>query len=122
MSAIYPFAALRPAPGAAPSVASVPYDVVSAEEARTLASGNPLSFLHVSRPEIDMPAGADPRADAAYDLAAKNFRALTAAAPLVVEDAPSLYVYRLRMGAHVQCGIAACFSIDEYDQIGRAHV
>lgn len=116
MSAIYPFAALRPTPGAAPSVASVPYDVVSAEEARALASGNPLSFLHVSRPEIDMPAGADPHADAAYDLAAKNFRTLKAAAPLVVEDAPSLYVYRLRMGAHVQCGIAACFSIDEYDR------
>ncbi len=116
MSAIFPFAALRPAPGAVSAVASVPYDVVSTDEARALASGNPLSFLHVSRPEIDMPAGADPHADAAYERAASNFTALKAAAPLVVEEAPSLYVYRLRMGAHVQCGIAACFSIDEYDR------
>jgi uncharacterized protein (DUF1015 family) len=116
MSAIYPFAALRPTPEAAAAVASVPYDVVSSEEARVLASGNPLSFLHVSRPEIDLGAGADPHADAAYDGAARAFDVLKSEAPLVVEDAPSLYVYRLRMGNHVQSGIAACFSIDEYDR------
>jgi uncharacterized protein (DUF1015 family) len=115
MSSIYPFAALRPVPDAASAVASVPYDVVSTEEARALAAGNPVSFLHVSRPEIDMPAGADPHADAAYDLAAVNFQKLKAEAPLVVEDAPSIYVYRLHMGPHVQSGVAACFSIDEYD-------
>jgi len=116
MSAIYPFAALRPAPAAASAVASVPYDVVSTDEARALAAGNPLSFLHVSRPEIDMPPGADPHADEAYALAAKNFAALKAQAPLVVEDAPSFYVYQLHMGSHVQSGVAACFSIDEYDR------
>jgi uncharacterized protein (DUF1015 family) len=116
MSAIYPFAALRPTPKAAAAVASVPYDVVSSEEARALASGNPLSFLHVSRPEIDLGAGADPHADAAYDRAARAFEVLKSEAPLVVEHAPSLYVYRLRMGNHVQSGIAACFSIDEYDR------
>ena len=116
MSAIYPFAALRPTPASAAAVASVPYDVVSTDEARSLASGNPLSFLHVSRPEIDLPAGTDPHADAVYDLAAKNFAALKAQAPLVVEDTPSFYVYRLHMGGHVQSGIAACFSIDEYDR------
>lgn len=116
MSAIYPFAALRPAPSAAAAVASVPYDVVSSDEARALAAGNPLSFLHVSRPEIDMPPGADPHADAAYDRGAKAFAALKAAAPLVVEEMPSFYVYRLQMGDHVQSGIAACFSIDEYDR------
>lgn len=116
MSAIYPFAALRPAPKAAAAVASVPYDVVSSDEARALASGNPLSFLHVSRPEIELGVGADPHTDAAYDRAARAFDVLKSEAPLVVEDAPSLYVYRLRMGDHVQSGIAACFSIDEYDR------
>lgn len=116
MSAIYPFAALRPMPAAAAAVASVPYDVVSTEEARSLAAGNRLSFLHVSRPEIDLPPGADPHADAVYQQAAAAFAALRADAPLVVEDVPSFYVYRLRMGEHVQAGIAACFSIDEYER------
>lgn len=116
MSAIYPFAALRPTPAAAAQVAAVPYDVVSSDEARALAAGNPLSFLHVSRPEIDMAAGADLHSEAAYQQAAAAFAALTSAAPLVVEDAPSLYVYRLHMGSHVQSGVAACFSIDEYDR------
>jgi uncharacterized protein (DUF1015 family) len=116
MSAIYPFAALRPTPRAAPLVASVPYDVVNTEEARALAAGNPLSFLHVSRPEIDMPPGADPHTDAAYEQAALAFARLKADAPLVIEEMPSLYVYRLHMGSHVQSGIAACFSIDEYER------
>jgi uncharacterized protein (DUF1015 family) len=116
MSAIYPFAALRPTPKAAAAVASVPYDVVSSDEARALASGNPLSFLHVSRPEIDMAPGADPHTDAAYQQAAKAFADLRTASPLIIEDMPSLYVYRLNMGNHMQAGIAACFSIDEYDR------
>jgi uncharacterized protein (DUF1015 family) len=116
MSAIYPFAALRPAPKAAAAVAAVPYDVVNTDEARALAAGNPLSFLHVSRPEIELGAEADPHGPAVYDLAAKNFAKLKAEAPLVVEEAPSFYVYRLRMGDHVQSGIAACYSIDEYDR------
>ncbi|MCC7126805.1 MAG: DUF1015 domain-containing protein [Acidobacteria bacterium] len=116
MSSIYPFAALRPTPAAASQVAAVPYDVVNTDEARALAAGNPLSFLHVSRPEIDLPAGTDPHAEAVYAKAAAAFAALKTAAPLVLEDAPSLYVYRLHMGDHVQAGIAACFSIDEYDR------
>jgi uncharacterized protein (DUF1015 family) len=116
MSAIYPFAALRPTPKAAASVASVPYDVVSTGEARALASGNPLSFLRVSRPEIDLKPGADPHGDAAYQQAATAFAALKSDAPLVVEETPSFYVYRLKMGNHCQSGVAACFSIDEYDK------
>ena len=116
MSAIFPFAALRPTPKAAPLVASVPYDVVSSDEARALASGNPLSFLHVSRPEIDMGAGADLHSAAAYGQAASAFDALTSEAPLIVEEVPSFYVYRLHMGKHVQAGVAACFSIDEYER------
>lgn len=116
MSTIYPFRALRPAPKAAAAVASVPYDVVSTEEARALAEDNPLSFLRVSRPEIELPAGADAHGDAVYDLAAKNFARLKELAPMVEEDAASFYVYRLHMGGHVQSGVAACFSIDEYDR------
>jgi uncharacterized protein (DUF1015 family) len=116
MSAIYPFKALRPAPKAAAAVASVPYDVVNTDEARELAEGNPLSFLRVSRPEIELPAGTDPHGEAVYGLAAKNFARLKELAPLVVEEVASLYVYRLHMGAHVQSGVAACFSIDEYER------
>ncbi len=93
----------------------MPYDVVTTEEAASLAHGNPLSFLHVSRPEIDLPPGTDPHAGSVYDKAARNFRALQAAAPLVREEDASLYVYRLRMGSHEQTGVAGCFSIDEYD-------
>jgi len=114
MATIYPFRALRPRPDLAARVAAVPYDVVNTDEARALADGNPLSFLRVSRAEIELPASTDPHADAVYVRAAANFAHLREAA-LVVEDAPALYFYRLTMGAHVQTGVAACFSIDEYD-------
>ena len=116
MSSIFPFAALRPVPKAAPAVAAVPYDVVNTEEARTLAAGNPLSFLHVSRPEIDLAAGTNPHDAAVYDRAVRNFATLRTQAPLVVEESPSFYVYRLTMNGHVQAGMAACYSIDEYDR------
>ena len=115
MAALFPFRALRPTPAAASDVAAVPYDVVTRDEAASIAHGNPLSFLHVSRAEIDVAAGTDPYADEVYDKAARNFLELQAAAPLVTEDVPSLYVYRLKMGQHEQTGIAACFSLDDYD-------
>lgn len=115
MATIAPFRALRPTPDAAARVAAVPYDVVSTEEAQALAAGNPLSFLHVSRAEIDLPPGTNPYSDSVYARAAENCASLKTRAPLVVEEAPSVYVYRLRMGAHVQVGVAASFSIDEYD-------
>ena len=118
MAALFPFRALRPTPAAAGDVAAVPYDVVSTDEAVALAHGNPLSFLHVSRAEIDLPPGTDPYADAVYAQAVRSFRRLQVDAPLVREDAPSLYVYRLRMGQHEQTGVAACFSLDEYDSDG----
>ncbi len=116
MALITPFRALRPTPASAAAVAAVPYDVVSTDEARALAAGNPLSFLHVSRAEIDLPPDTNPYADSVYAKAVENFAALKTRAPLVLEDAPSLYVYRLRMGAHVQTGIAGCFSVDDYDR------
>jgi uncharacterized protein (DUF1015 family) len=115
MAALAPFRALRPVPAAAERVAAVPYDVVSTSEARELALGNPLSFLHVSRAEIDLPSGADVHAEAVYERAARNFTELRTSAPLVVEESPSLYIYRLRMGQHVQTGVAGCFSLHEYD-------
>jgi uncharacterized protein (DUF1015 family) len=96
-------------------VASVPYDVVSTEEARAIAADNSSSFLHVSRPEIDLPAGTDIYSEGVYRKAAENFEALIRNCPLETENTPSLYLYRLIMGEHEQIGIAACCSIDEYD-------
>jgi uncharacterized protein (DUF1015 family) len=116
MSSIFPFRALRPTPGNAAAVSSVPYDVVSTEEARELAAGNPLSFLHVTRPEIDLPPATDPYSPAVYQKGRDNLEQLRRTAPLVAEQAPALYLYRLRMGAHEQTGIAGCFSVDEYEQ------
>ncbi|HVB38146.1 MAG TPA: DUF1015 family protein [Vicinamibacterales bacterium] len=116
MASLYPFRALRPTPAAAARVAAVPYDVVTTDEARALASGNPLSFLHVSRAEIDLPPSTDPHADIVYERARQNFDRLRADAPLVVEERPVVYAYRLRMGAHEQTGIAACYGVDEYDR------
>ncbi|MGH9349539.1 MAG: DUF1015 domain-containing protein [Vicinamibacterales bacterium] len=122
MARLAPFRALRPAPESAARVAAVPYDVVNAEEAAALARGNPLSFLHVSRAEIDLPVDTSPYADAVYRKAVENFDSLKKAAPLVEEERPSLYVYRLRMGRHEQTGVAACYSVDEYERdIIRKH-
>ena len=116
MATIRPFRALRPAPAAAAAVAAVPYDVVSTREARGLAAGNPLSFLHVSRAEIDLPDGADPYGRPVYERAARNLEALVARAPLVVDAEPALYLYRMRTDGHEQVGLAGCFSLDEYDR------
>ena len=122
MAAVYPFLALRPDPRVAADVADVPYDVVNTAEARSLAANRPLSFLHVSRAEIDLPADTDPYSDVVYRTAAANFDRLRTAAPLVEESRPSLYFYRLVMGHHTQTGLAACFSVDEYERdIVRKH-
>ncbi|HET6889961.1 MAG TPA: DUF1015 family protein [Pyrinomonadaceae bacterium] len=116
MATIRPFSALRPPPERSKQVSSVPYDVVNTEEARRLARGNPFSFLHVSRPEIDLPQGTDIYSEPVYRKALDNFEGLIQACPLVTEEAPSIYLYRLIMGNHEQTGVVACCSIDEYDQ------
>jgi uncharacterized protein (DUF1015 family) len=116
MASIHPFRALRPVPDQAPAVSSVPYDVVNTEEARQLAGDDPLSFLHVTRSEIDLPPDTDPYAPQVYEKAKENFLALRDRAPLVMEETPSLYFYRLRMGSHEQTGVTGCFSVDEYHQ------
>jgi len=115
VAVIRPFRALRPRADRAQLVASVPYDVVNTDEARALAEGNPLSFLHVSRPEIDLPPDTDIHSDTVYRKAVENFEKLTAECPLEKEAEPSLYLYRLVMGDHEQVGIVAVCSIDEYD-------
>ena len=115
MATLHPFRALRPTPDHASAVAAVPYDVVSTAEARALAADEPLSFLRVSRAEIELPTDQDPYADAVYAAAVRQFARLRVAAPLVEEASASVYVYRLRMGSHEQSGVAACFSVDEYE-------
>jgi uncharacterized protein (DUF1015 family) len=115
VAVIRPFRALRPPADLASAVASVPYDVVNTEEARALADRNPFSFLHVSRPEIDLPPGTDIHSDAVYRKAVENFEHLIATCPLEKDAEPTLYLYRLIMGQHEQVGIVACCSIDEYD-------
>jgi uncharacterized protein (DUF1015 family) len=116
VAVIRPFQALRPPEDRADRVASVPYDVVNTDEARTLAANDPLSFLHVSRPEIDLPDDIDPHSDEVYRKAFDNFEKLIKECPLETEAAPSIYLYRLIMGDHEQLGVVACCSIDEYDQ------
>jgi uncharacterized protein (DUF1015 family) len=113
---IRPFQALRPPSDRVDQVASVPYDVVNTEEARTLAANSPLSFLHVSRPEIDLPDGTDIYSDQVYRQALENFEKLVKECPLKKEQSPSIYLYRQIMGDHEQIGVVACCSIDEYDQ------
>jgi uncharacterized protein (DUF1015 family) len=115
MAQLFPLKALRPAPPVADKVAAVPYDVVSADEARTLVAGHPLSFLRVTRPEVDLPPDTNPYDARVYAQAVANFEALKRDAPLLTDDEPSLYLYRLRMGSHEQTGLAGCFSVDDYD-------
>ncbi len=122
MAIIRPFNALRPQADRAAQVAAVPYDVVNTEEARALAAGNPWSFLHVSRAEIDLPAGTPVYSDQVYAKALANFEKLTKECPLESEETPSLYLYRLIMGEHEQIGVVACCSVEEYDRdIIRKH-
>ena len=111
---IRPFSAVRPAPEKAAAVAAVPYDVVDTAEARALAAGNPASFLHVSRPEIDMPDGTDCSSPAAYAQARKALDALRASGTLVQDGSPRFYAYRQVMGDHAQTGIVATFDTKDY--------
>ena len=115
MAVIRPFRAVRPDPSAAPRVAAVPYDVVDTEEARALAGGNPLSFLHVSRAEIDLPPGTDPHDDRVYRAAAERYGDLKGRAPFIEDPEPGVYLYHLDAGGHAQTGVAACYSLDDYE-------
>ena len=119
---VRPFAALRPTPEHAADVVAPPYDVVSTEEARALAAGLPRSFLHISRPEIDLPSGSSPYSDAAYAQGAASLAKLVNGGVLVREGEPSFYVYRMTMGSRTQTGVAFVGSVAAYEQHGiRRH-
>jgi len=115
MPLIRPFPGLRPAPGRAQDVIAPPYDVVSAAEARARAEGRPWSFLHISRPEIDLPPDSDPFAAEVYAKGKENFERQIAEGVLVRDPAPYYYLYRLVMGSHTQTGLVAAAHVPDYD-------
>jgi len=114
MAIIRSFAALRPEPTLASRICELPYDVMSSEEARQIAAGNPLSFLHVSKPEIDLPPGTNVHAPEVYAKGRENFRQLIAQGALRQDPQPYFYLYRQVMGAHSQTGLVAAASCEDY--------
>lgn len=116
MAVIRPFKAVRPSEKVAHLVASVPYDVVNREEAAQLAKGNPISFLRVTRSEIEMKEKIDVYSSEVYQKAKENFDRLREEAPLIQDTVAHLYLYKLTMGDHSQIGIAATFSIEDYEK------
>jgi len=115
MAKLKPFRAWRPRPDVCAEVASPPYDVLSSAEAREMVAENPLSFLHVVKPEIDLEPGTDVYAPEVYETGAANLRRLVDDGALIREEKPALYLYRQRMGDHVQTGLVAGASVDEYE-------
>lgn len=116
MATLKPFAALRPRPDLAARICELPYDVMSSEEARALAEGNPHSFLRVSKPEIDLPPGTDLYSPEVYARGRENFERMIREGWLKQDARPSFYFYRQTMGAHVQTGLVAAASCEEYLQ------
>lgn len=115
MAILRSFHALRPPTDKVHLVASVPYDVVNTAEARALAADNPLSLLHVSRPEIDLPPDVDIHDDRVYDKGAENLQRIIREAPLKKEGRDHLYVYRLEWHGHAQTGVVGCCAVEDYD-------
>jgi len=115
MARVEPFRGWRPRPDVCAQVAGPPYDVVSSAEAREMAADNPLSFLHVVKPEIDLEPGVDLYAPEVYAKGAENLRRLVDEGVLLREQSPAFYLYRQRMGEHVQTGLVAGASVDEYE-------
>lgn len=116
MKLLKPFAGLRPKPELAPRVASHPYDVVNREEAAELAKGNPLSFFHINKPEIDLPADVDPHDPRVYAQGAENFERFMDEGILRRDARELFYVYKQVMGSHEQVGLVAVASVDAYEQ------
>lgn len=116
MAILHPFRAVRPEPEHAEEVACVPYDVINTREARALAEGKPRSFLHVIRPEIDLPPGTDEHAPEVYERGAENLRKFVESDVTLQEEAPSLYVYRLVMDGRSQTGLFGCVAVSDYDE------
>ena len=114
MPLIVPFRALRPASGRAAEVLAPPYDVLSSAEARARAKGKPWSFLHISKPEIDLDPATDPYDKAVYAKAAENLAKMIAGGVLMRDTKPCYYVYRLTWRGHTQTGLAAAASLADY--------
>jgi uncharacterized protein (DUF1015 family) len=114
MAQIKAFAALRPKPELAEKICELPYDVMSSAEARAMAAGNPLSFLHVSKPEIDLPPETDVYAKEVYAKGLENFKKLMADGALRQDETPAYYLYRQIMGQHSQMGLVAAASCEDY--------
>ena len=114
MATLKPFAALRPQPELAAQICELPYDVMSSDEAREMAAGKPLSFLHVSKPEIDLPAGTDLYSPEVYAQGKENFQKLISQGALKQDEKPNFYLYRQIMGKHAQVGLVAAASCEEY--------
>ncbi len=115
MAVIRSFKALRPDKQVAHLVASVPYDVVNREEAAALAKDNPISFLRVTRSEIELNKSIDPYSPAVYEKAKENLQRLIDDAPMNRDEKPEFYIYRIKWGKQIQTGIAAAFSVEDYD-------
>jgi len=115
MATLKPFRALRPKPDEADRICTLPYDVMNTAEARQMADGNPISFLRVTRPELELEDSADPYASSVYERGAENMRRLIAEGHLIRDDQPRYYLYRLVMGGHRQLGIVAAAACSEYD-------
>ena len=115
MSLILPFRALRPTTERAQEVVAPPYDVLNSEEARQRVAGRPLSFLHISKAEIDLPVGTDPYDKSVYAKAAENLQQMKNDGVLQRDEKPCYYVYRLIMGDHIQTGLVAVASAADYD-------
>ena len=114
MATIKPLAALRPKPELAAQICELPYDVMSSEEARQIAGCNPLSFLHVSKPEIDLPPDTDIYAPEVYAKGKENFTKLIRDGALKQDTQPCFYLYRQIMGEHSQVGLVAAASCEDY--------
>jgi uncharacterized protein (DUF1015 family) len=114
MIRFYPFRALMPPPADAARIACEPYDVISTEEARERSAGNPKSFLHVVRSEIDLPEDTDPHDAAVYDVAAKNLQSMIDSGLLVEQPDPSLFIYRQTWQGREQYGVVGCCDAAQY--------
>jgi len=110
-----PIYAIRPVKEKAQDVVAPPYDVLDSDEAREMAKNKPLSFLHISKAEIDLPPDTDVYSEVVYRKAAENFEKLIKQQILIREDKPCFYVYQMKMGNHIQTGLAVGASVNDYD-------
>ncbi|MEO6844913.1 MAG: DUF1015 family protein [Ginsengibacter sp.] len=116
MISISPFKALRPEPQFAKQVASRPYDVLNSKEAKVEAEGNPYSFLHITKSEIDLPAGIDIHTQQVYEKAKENLDAFISRSVLFNENKPCYYIYQLTMDGRSQTGLVCCSAVKDYEE------